>query len=58
VTLARFKRPPITKLIPYLEANAGFQTSPFEINQVVLYRTHLAEGGADYEKLATYPEFS
>ena len=58
VTLARFKRTPITRLIPYLESNAGFQTPLFEINQVILFRSNLAANGADYEQLATYPEFN
>ena len=57
VTLARFKRTPVSRLVPYLESNAGFQTSLFEINQVVLFRSHLAANGAVYEQLAAYPEF-
>ena len=58
VTLARFTRTPVTRLIPYLESNAGFQTSLFEINQVVLFRSYLAANGSDYEQLATYPELN
>ena len=58
VTLARFNRTPISRLISYLESNAGFQTSLFEIKQVVLFRSHLAANEANYEQLATYPEFN
>jgi len=56
VTLARLKRAPLAKVFPYLEANAGFETPPFEVFQVLLFRSHLGSGGADYEALAVYPE--
>jgi 2'-5' RNA ligase len=56
VTLARLKRAPLTKVFPYLEANAGFETQPFEVLQVLLFRSHLGSRGADYEVLSAYPE--
>lgn len=56
VTLARLKRAPLVKVFPYLEANAGFQTQPFEVFQVLLFRSHLGSRGAGYEALAAYPE--
>ena len=56
VTLARLKRAPLAKVFPYLVANAGFETQPFDVFQVFLFRSHLGSRGADYEALAAYPE--
>ena len=56
VTLARLKLAPLTSVIPYLEANAGFQTESFQVDQVFLFRSHLGHRGAAYETLAAYPE--
>ena len=56
VTLARLKRAPLTSVIPYLEANCGFQTESFQVDQVFLFRSHLGHRGATYETLAAYPE--
>ena len=56
VTLARLKHTKVTSVIPYLEANAGFQTRQFQVEQLVLFQSHLGHGGATYVALATYPE--
>ena len=56
VTLARLKQAKVTSVIPYLEANAGFQTQQFQVEQLVLFQSHLGHRGATYEALAGYPE--
>ena len=55
VTLARLNQTPITKVVPYLETNAGFKTPPFEVFQVLLFQSHLRSQKADYEIIAAYP---
>ena len=56
VTLARLKKAPFSKILPYLEANAGFETQPFQVFQVLLFRSHRGSRRSDYEALAAYPE--
>ena len=56
VTLARLKQAKVTSVIPDLEANAGFQTQQCQVEQLVLYQSHLGHRGATYEALAGYPE--
>ena len=44
---------------PELEAavarDAGFRTDPFEVSELVLYRSHLRSDGAQYDVLERYP---
>jgi 2'-5' RNA ligase len=54
VTLARFNKKPRNKLGPYLEANGAFSAAPFPVTAFVLMRSHLRQGGAQYEVLAEY----
>lgn len=57
VTLAYLK--PGAFLQPELEAavarDAGFRTDPFEVSELVLYRSHLRSDGAQYDVLERYP---
>ena len=55
LTLARFNNTRTEMLRPYLEAGGGFESSPFEVADFTLYRSHLGSGGAQYEALADYP---
>jgi RNA 2',3'-cyclic 3'-phosphodiesterase len=55
LTLARLRTPgPIAEP---LEAAApfDFDTSPFQVKEVVLYRSHLHPRGASYEAIQTFP---
>ena len=56
VTLARFNKKPNSNIIPYLEANASFQTPQFKINNICLYRSHIGKQSTTYEVLAQYPK--
>ena len=44
---------------PELEAavarDAAFQTAPFEVSELLLYRSHLRSDGAEYDLLERYP---
>lgn len=58
VTLARFGRrttaPEMQRLRAWLLSHADFDVPPFRVNDIVLYRSTLARGGALHDELARY----
>ncbi len=55
VTIARFKNARRLRMGEYLQSHAGFQAGPVPVPAFTLYRSHLGQGGAHYERLADYP---
>lgn len=53
LTLARFKLPvPLKSGFPSVDTSA---VEPFEMNEIVLFRSHLSPKGARYEALRSFP---
>ncbi len=55
LTLARFRVP--ERIADAIEEHGpyGFDRSPFAVEEVVLFRSHIGRGGARYEPLETWP---
>ena len=54
ITLARLKNR-ANRLERFVSAYSGLTSEPWEVSQIVLFRSHLARNGAIYEPLAHYP---
>ena len=54
ITLARVKKSPKGKVAGWLADHGGFNLPPFNVDQFVLYRSHLGHHGAYYEAIAEY----
>lgn len=58
VTLGRFQPPPpadAMRLERAVALGAGFRTEPWDVTELVLWRSHLTGKGSHYEVLARYP---
>ena len=55
VTLARLKAAPHEKIVQFLTHHALFSSGPFEVEQFVLFSSHLGSGGSVYHAERTYP---
>ena len=58
VTLGRFQPPPpadAMRLERAVAQGATFRTEPWEVTELVLWRSHLTGKGSHYEALARYP---
>jgi 2'-5' RNA ligase len=55
VSLARFKTRPGPGLNEYLSGHALFRAGPVEVEDFVLFRSHLSKSGSIYEPLRVYP---
>jgi len=55
VTLARIKGNNGEKLDRFLDQNVGLELDPFEVENFVLVKSHLAEAGAQYQIVESYP---
>lgn len=57
VTIARLSRGavPPERLHAYLSAHNLFETEPFDVREITLFRSTLTRDGPIYEPLATYP---
>ena len=55
VTLARIKGNNGDKLDLFLDHNMGLALDPFDVENFVLVKSHLAEAGAQYQVMETYP---
>jgi 2'-5' RNA ligase len=53
LTLARLRPPAPVKEALEAAGPPGFDASPFEVKEVVLYRSHLSPSGASYEAMET-----
>jgi 2'-5' RNA ligase len=55
LTLARFRVP--ERIAEVIEKNGpyAFDKTPFDVEEVVLFRSHIGRGGARYEPLETWP---
>ncbi len=56
VSLARVKHSDIGQLGLYMERNNLFSSPSFQIENFVLYRSHLTRNGPHYEALNNYPQ--
>lgn len=54
VTLARLKNQPLERVQPYLEQHQAVRLPAFTVEHFSLFRSHLGQGGAEYERLADY----
>lgn len=54
VTLARLKRTPDYVVAQWLGQQPPLGPLSFDVDRVVLYRSHLSDGGAHYERLAAF----
>jgi 2'-5' RNA ligase len=54
VTIARIKKSPKGKVAAWLADHGGFNLPAFDVDQFVLYRSHLGHSGPHYETIARY----
>lgn len=55
VTLARLRNQPLGRVQAYLEQHRAVCFPSFVVDHFSLFRSHLGQGGAEYERLADYP---
>jgi 2'-5' RNA ligase len=55
VTLARMRAAPRDKVVQFLTHHALFASGPFQVEQFVLFSSHLGSGGSVYRAERTYP---
>ena len=55
VTLARIKGNNRDKLTRFLDHYSSLALDPFEVQEFVLYRSHLSHTGSQYQVVETYP---
>ena len=55
VTVSRLRRTPAERVVHYLADHASFGGEVFDIDEFILFRSHLGARGARYERLAAYP---
>jgi 2'-5' RNA ligase len=55
ITLARLKGMPLSGVVPFLEKNRLFMTTPVQISEFHLYSSTLAPRGAIHRREASYP---
>ena len=55
VTLARMKGAPQEKIVQFLTHHALFASGPFDIDDFVLFSSHLSHGGSIYHPERVYP---
>lgn len=54
VTLARFRKGHVSRLAQYMEAYGDLAMDPFAVTGFTLFRSHLAQDGAQYDSVAEY----
>lgn len=54
LTLARFGGRPVS-VDAFLQAHADFTSSPFDVDTLTLFASHLSSGGARYEVIERFP---
>ena len=55
VTLARMRAAPRDKVVQFLTHHALFASGPFQVEQFVLFSSHLGSGGSVYRAERAYP---
>lgn len=55
ITLARLRGTPVSRVGEFIQTREGLRSEPFVADSFVLFRSHLGNGGANYEALADYP---
>jgi 2'-5' RNA ligase len=55
VTLARMRAAPREKVVQFLTHHALFASGPFQVEQFVLFSSHLGSGGSVYRAERAYP---
>jgi len=55
VSMARFRKADEAKVAEFMQANNLFSSDPFEVDEFILYRSHLTKNGSAYEELQHYP---
>ncbi|MCR4376758.1 MAG: RNA 2',3'-cyclic phosphodiesterase [Rhodospirillales bacterium] len=54
VTLARFRKASVNRLVQFLEINGALALEPFEVAGFTLFQSHLRPEGAEYERIVEY----
>jgi 2'-5' RNA ligase len=55
ITLARWKGRRTREVAGFLERTRGLASDPFEVDEFVLFESHLSRHGAHYEEVVTFP---
>jgi 2'-5' RNA ligase len=54
ITLARWKGRRTREVASFLERTRGLASDPFEVDEFILFESHLSRHGAHYEEVANY----
>ena len=54
ITLARWNGR-VSELARFLEHHAGLASEPWDVDEFILFESHLGQGGAHYEPVVEYP---
>jgi 2'-5' RNA ligase len=54
ITLARLARPDLARVEAFLRDEASFESAPFDVEEVILYRSTLTPSGAVHEPLQRF----